>query len=140
MTPQERRNSSILNGSRRARVAKGAGVHVSEVNGLLERFGQAQKMMRRMGAGIPGLGGGGGKKARGKAQAGQARRGKKGRSGNPAKRAQQEAAAALTKKSEPGSGLRVGGENAGVPGRDPLATPGQVPDLPPEFKKLLGGE
>ncbi len=141
MTPQERRNSQILNGSRRARIAKGAGVHVSEVNGLLERFTQAQKMMRRMGAGIPGLGGGGGgKKARGKA-AGQQRRGKKGRSGNPAKRAQQEAAAAsLTKQAEPGSGLRLGGENAGVPGRDPLAAPGQAPDLPPELKKLLGGQ
>ena len=115
-------------------------MHVSEVNGLLERFTQAQKMMRRMGAGIPASAAE--EAARRPWQGGgSAAPGKKGRSGNPAKRAQQEAAAAsLTKQAEPGSGLRLGGENAGVPGRDPLAAPGQVPDLPPELKKLLGGQ
>lgn len=139
MTPAERRDSSILNGSRRLRIANGAGVHVSEVNGLLERFGQAQKMMKQMGAGMPGMPGmpGMGKRGKAKAAARPAKRGKKGRSGNPAKRAEQEAAGSLSRAA--GSGLRVGPDTQGVPGRDPLADPGQMPDLPPELKKLLGG-
>ena len=48
MTAQERRDPSILNGSRRARVAKGCGRPVSEVNRLLEQFREMQKMMKRM--------------------------------------------------------------------------------------------
>ena len=71
MTPAERRDPSIINGSRRARIAYGSGVTVSQVNALLQRFEQAAKMMKRMsnrggmGGGIPGFGGpamGGGKK------------------------------------------------------------------------------
>ena len=138
MTPQERRDSSILNGSRRLRIANGAGVHVSEVNGLLERFAQAQKMMKQMGAGLPGMPGMGKRgKARAAAKSSQVKRGKKGRSGNPAKRAEQEAASTLAKPA--GSGLRTGPDTQGVPGRDPLATQGQMPELPDELKKLLGG-
>ena len=45
MTPHERLAPKINNGSGRDRIARGSGVHVSEVNGLLERFGQAQKML-----------------------------------------------------------------------------------------------
>lgn len=48
MTPQERKNPAILNGSRRARIAKGSGRSVSEVNRLLEQFRDMQKMMKRM--------------------------------------------------------------------------------------------
>ena len=44
MTPQERTNPKILNGSRRARIARGAGVQVMEVNQLLTRFAEAQKL------------------------------------------------------------------------------------------------
>jgi len=47
MTAQERRDPSILNGSRRARVAKGCGRPVSEVNRLLEQFREMQKMMKK---------------------------------------------------------------------------------------------
>lgn len=140
MTPEERRNSTILNGSRRARIAKGSGVHVSEVNGLLERFASAQKMMRQMGSGMPGMPGipgMGGKKSRGKS-GGSQRKGKKGRSGNPAKRAQQEAAA-MERKSAAGSALTAGASpNKGVPGRDPLAGAGAVPELPEELRRMLG--
>ncbi|WP_335991898.1 signal recognition particle protein [Glycomyces sp. MUSA5-2] len=55
MTPAERRDSSLINGSRRLRIANGSGVTVSEVNQLLARFKEAQKMMRQMGGamGIP---------------------------------------------------------------------------------------
>jgi signal recognition particle subunit SRP54 len=57
MTPGERRNPKILNGSRRARIAKGSGTTVGEVNNLVVRFLEGQKMMRQMlgGGGIPGM-------------------------------------------------------------------------------------
>jgi signal recognition particle subunit SRP54 len=56
MTPQERRNPKILNGSRRLRIAGGAGVTVGEVNSLVMRFLEGQKMMRQMmGGGMPGM-------------------------------------------------------------------------------------
>ncbi len=57
MTPAERRNPKILNGSRRARIAKGSGTTVGEVNNLVVRFLEGQKMMRQMlsGGGIPGM-------------------------------------------------------------------------------------
>ncbi|OHE89582.1 MAG: signal recognition particle protein [Verrucomicrobia bacterium RIFCSPLOWO2_12_FULL_64_8] len=48
MTPQERRKPEILNGSRRMRIANGAGVKVVDVNMLLKQFQQMQKMMRLM--------------------------------------------------------------------------------------------
>lgn len=48
MTPQERRKPEILNGSRRLRIANGAGVKVLEVNQLLKQFQQMQKMMKMM--------------------------------------------------------------------------------------------
>jgi signal recognition particle subunit SRP54 len=57
MTKAERRKPELMNGSRRARVAKGSGRPVQEVNRLLEQFREMQKMMKKMGAG----GGGGGK-------------------------------------------------------------------------------
>ena len=50
MTPAERKSPGVLNGSRRARVAKGSGRPVSEVNRLLEQFRDMQKMMKRMAA------------------------------------------------------------------------------------------
>jgi signal recognition particle subunit SRP54 len=48
MTTQERRKPDILNGSRRQRIAKGAGVKIADVNQLLKQFQQMQKMMRMM--------------------------------------------------------------------------------------------
>ena len=48
MTAEERKTPGIINGSRRARVAKGSGRPVSEVNKLLEQFRDMQKMMKRM--------------------------------------------------------------------------------------------
>jgi signal recognition particle subunit SRP54 len=49
MTPKERRTPQILNASRRIRIAKGSGVHVSELNTMLNKFGQMQQMMKKMG-------------------------------------------------------------------------------------------
>jgi signal recognition particle subunit SRP54 len=48
MTPEERRNPSILNGSRRRRIALGSGTNVQAVNQLVKQFGQMQKMMRSL--------------------------------------------------------------------------------------------
>ncbi|MFK5927151.1 MAG: signal recognition particle protein [Desulfuromusa sp.] len=48
MTPRERMNHKILNGSRRLRIAKGSGTRVQDVNQLLKRFIEAQKMMKKM--------------------------------------------------------------------------------------------
>jgi signal recognition particle subunit SRP54 len=48
MTKQERRKPDILNGSRRKRIADGAGVKIVEVNQLLKQFQQMQQMMKMM--------------------------------------------------------------------------------------------
>lgn len=60
MTPEERQRPKILNGSRRARIARGSGRPVSEVNRLLKQFKEMRKMMKRMGKIAPRLGAGGG--------------------------------------------------------------------------------
>ena len=49
MTAQERRQPQILNASRRIRIAKGSGVRVSDLNTMLNKFGQMQQMMKKMG-------------------------------------------------------------------------------------------
>ncbi len=66
MTPAERRDPKIINGSRRARIAAGSGVTVTEVNQLVDRFFQARKMMKQLGGGL-----------------GFGRKGKKGRKRRP---------------------------------------------------------
>jgi len=48
MTPKERQDPNIINGSRRQRIAKGAGVPVSDVNNLIKQFNQSKEMMRMM--------------------------------------------------------------------------------------------
>jgi signal recognition particle subunit SRP54 len=63
MTPAERRNQHIINGSRRKRIAKGSGTTVEEVNRLLKQFVQMQKMLKSLG-GMAGLAGAGGKESR----------------------------------------------------------------------------
>ncbi len=51
MTPHERREPSVINGSRRKRIARGSGSSVEDVNRLLKQFAQARKLMRGLGAG-----------------------------------------------------------------------------------------
>src|SRR5688500_3229124 len=53
MTPEERKTPSLINGSRRARIAKGAGRPVMEVNRLLDQFKEMQKMMKKATGGNP---------------------------------------------------------------------------------------
>jgi signal recognition particle subunit SRP54 len=129
MTPAEREDPKILNGSRRSRIAKGSGVEVGEINSLVERFFEARKMMQQMAGGmaggLPGMGGmpfgrGGGKKSRGKMAAKPPKAKGGSRSGNPAKRAQEQAAA----------------EQAAADGAAAAFDPSNF-ELPPEFKGLM---
>ena len=55
MTPQERRRPEIINGSRRARIAKGSGRPVHEVNRMLKQFAEMRKMMKKMRGMMPGM-------------------------------------------------------------------------------------
>jgi signal recognition particle subunit SRP54 len=131
MTPAERHDPKILNASRRARIAKGSGTQVADVNSLVQRFDDARKMMASMGKrggmpGMPGLGGlggpgagpGRGRPAKQSKQKAKAKRG----SGNPAKR-QAEAQAAQARRTE----------------ADDLAQSEAMAafELPDELKKLL---
>jgi len=78
MTPGERADPKLINGSRRLRIANGSGVKVSEVNNLVDRFFEARKMMSRMsGMGMPG----GRRNAKGKKGKGKGRNAKGGRGG-----------------------------------------------------------
>jgi signal recognition particle subunit SRP54 len=132
MTPAERTDPNIINGSRRARIAKGSGTEVATVSGLVERFFEARKMMSAMasGKGMPGLPGmpgmpgmGGGKRAK-QVKKGKAKRG----SGNPAKRANQ--GSGEPPAPQPGQLPAAFGGGAGA-GADGF-------ELPDELKNLLG--
>lgn len=98
MTPLERRDPKVLNGSRRARIAIGAGRKVQDVNALVDKFAAAQKMMKQMrsGKGLPaGMGLPPGMAMPAGAlppiqKSGQQPAKKKSKSGNPAKRALEE--------------------------------------------------
>ncbi|RSX58362.1 signal recognition particle protein [Bifidobacterium samirii] len=146
MTPEERRNPKIIDGSRRARIAYGSGNTVSAVNGLLQRFEQAAKMMKRMSnkagmGGIPGFGGpamGGGKKGKGKNK-------KKGssKSGNPMKREAEERALrdklAGKSGSTGGSAFAKKPQNPALPAGLQQALDANGGELPPNFGAGLGG-
>ncbi|WP_344499851.1 signal recognition particle protein [Streptomyces enissocaesilis] len=132
MTPAERQDPTIINGSRRARVAKGSGVDVSAVKNLVERFFEARKMMSKMAQGggmpgmpgIPGMGGGPGRQKKQQKQA----KGKR-KSGNPMKRKLEEQAAAERREQAAQSGGALG---------LPAGQSGQDFELPDEFKKFMG--
>ena len=138
MTPAERQDLKLLNGSRRARIAAGSGTTVADVNGLVERFEMAQRMMSNMGAmggvgpdgqmTMPGIGRmpGMGKhsKARIQAKSGKSKAQRKAKSGNPAKAARQarEALEAMQKggaAAVPDLGAQLPGGFGGLPGAMP---------------------
>lgn len=143
MTLEERRNPSIINGSRRARIAYGSGVTVTQVNGLLQRFEQAAKMMKRMGnsVGIPGMGGAMGMGApsansrKGKKLKAAQKKKNKSKSGNPMKRAQEEQALRD----------RLAGKKPAAPQGASFMKQQEIPDIPqlPDgfggLGSLLGG-
>jgi signal recognition particle subunit SRP54 len=104
MTPLERAEPKIINGSRRARIAKGSGVTVSEVNSLVDRFFEARKLMQQM-AGSMGLPG-----ARRRTKAVKGKKGRKGKA-----------------RGAGPTPPRV----RGVPGGMPALPPGALNQLPP---------
>jgi signal recognition particle subunit SRP54 len=130
MTPAERTDPNIINGSRRLRIANGSGTEVATVSGLVERFFEARKMMSAMASGkgmpgmpgMPGMGGaGGGKKAKQQAKKGKPKRG----SGNPAKRANPGA----SEPAAPAAGQLPAAFGGGTGGSF---------ELPDDLKKMLG--
>ncbi len=117
MTPLERTQPRVLNGSRRARIARGSGTTVTEVNSLVNRFEQAAKMMKTVARGgtpqLPGMPNMPGMRSAGfgagKSKSKDKKKGSK--SGNPAKRAAEEAAR-LSGRNDPGSSS--GGSSFGI--------------------------
>ena len=162
MTPFERRNPKIIDGSRRARIAAGSGCTVSAVNSLLQRFEQAAKFMKRMGAGVPGMGGvpgfgGPSQKSKRKDKKNSKKKGSK--SGNPMRR---EAEQIALRARLSGAGSYNNSTNSydnnnvdsepnmmNVPSslKDLLSSQGQnnlsdlpqMPDLPPNLGEGLSG-
>lgn len=142
MTPAERADVSILNGSRRARIARGAGVEVSEVNGLVNRFVEARKMMASLpammggrGGGMPGMmPGAGGVRKPIKATAKKKKSGS-GVSGNPAKRAGAQPLAEPEPQAPSGAAFGV---PSGAPTPADLEAAMKDFTLPPDLAKLLG--
>ncbi len=135
MTPAERANPKLIDGSRRARIAKGSGRQVSDVNSLVDRFYEARKMMMSMAKGgmpgIPGMPGMPGGAKRGKSKPAKKGKGKRV-SGNPAKAAQQQ---------------KEQREKAAAAGANPFGNPdgeeidyekaAAALDLPQDFSKFL---
>jgi signal recognition particle subunit SRP54 len=121
MTKEERRTPKIINGSRRARIAAGSGVTVGEVNQLIVRFLEGQKMMRQMMGGIPGMGGmrrgGQRSKAKGKKKGG-------GRGGRPAASPGGRPATGLPAGLPPGQAGAPGGQLPAGFGSGPGGLPG----------------
>ena len=114
MTPAERADPKIINGSRRLRIANGSGVSVGDVNDLVTRFFEARKMMKQM-AGQFGFGSRSATK-----KLARSRKGKKGAKGRPAARQ--------------GGPARL---PAGMP--DLSALPPSLRDLPPGLAGFEGG-
>jgi signal recognition particle subunit SRP54 len=136
MTPAERANPKLIDGSRRARIARGSGRQVSDVNNLVDRFFEARKMMQQFAKGampgVPGMPGMPGAGKRGK-QKTQAKKGKGRRvSGNPAKAAQE--AAAQKEKVSAASANPFGNPNGEDVDYEKAAA---ALDLPKDFSKFL---
>ena len=131
MTPEERRDPKIINGSRRARIAKGSGVAVGEVSQLVTNFFEGQKQMRAMFAGgIPGMPGLPGAR-RAAAKNARGKKGKKRpvRSGNPQRAAEIARGETAQAQAQPGPGPK------GIP--PGLGGAGGLGSLPPGLAEKL---
>ncbi len=139
MTPDERRNPKIINGSRRLRIAKGSGVSVSDVSQLVTNFFEGQKQMRAMfSGGMPGMpalmGGGGGRRAA-RAAAAKSKKGKR-KSGDPRKAALAASGGAAHGGTPGGRGPgNSGGRGAGGP--EPQAAAAKEPASMEELAEML---
>jgi signal recognition particle subunit SRP54 len=145
MTREERLNPKIINGSRRARIAAGSGVTVSDVSQLITRFQEGQKMMRQMMGGMPGLPGmrRAGKSAR-KAKGGKGGKSRKsgGRPGGAANRAGAGNRGSATDRPAAQQGGPAGlpaGAGQGLQGLQGLSGPGGLPGSLPDGLGPGGG-
>jgi signal recognition particle subunit SRP54 len=130
MTPAERRNPKIINGSRRARVAAGAGVTVGEVSNLIVRFLEGQKMMRQMmGGGMPGMPGMPGMRRAQKGARQKPKKKQKGGRPGGAPGGKSGSRPAGGKPAVPGDAPPggTGGFPGGLPGSVPGGLPGSLP-------------
>lgn len=134
MTPAERADVSILNGSRRARIASGAGVTVSEVNGLVNRFVEARKLMQSIGGMVQQMGPPGGPSGRAGRRGQSRKKGGRKVSGNPAKRnaASQPAVPSVTDLQDTLAAFATGG-----PTEAELQAAMKNFQLPPELQQML---
>ncbi|MEO6887270.1 MAG: signal recognition particle protein [Jatrophihabitantaceae bacterium] len=115
MTPDERENPKLINGSRRLRIANGSGVKVNDVNQLVDRFFEARKMMGQLGGmGMPGM-----RRTKSATKSSKNKR-KKGKGGRGPTQAKLPAGFG-------GMGPGAFGGLGGLPG----AGPGAMPELPP---------
>ena len=126
MTPEERRNPKVINGSRRLRIANGSGVTVGEVSQLVTNFFEGQKQMRAMfSGGMPGMpalmGGAGGRRSARAAKAANAKKGKR-KSGDPRK-------AGLAAPGGPGGGAPNGRGASGADRSAAEAGPSSMEEL-----------
>jgi signal recognition particle subunit SRP54 len=144
MTPEERRNPKIINGSRRARIAKGSGVSVGEVSQLVTNFFEGQKQMKALfgGGGLPGMpplpGLGGAARRAGKSARKKASKKKAPRSGDPRRAAElaRQAKEGATAQDRLRAMTGLGGADApgglgalgGPGGLGALGGPGGLPD------------
>jgi signal recognition particle subunit SRP54 len=131
MTPEERRNPKIINGSRRARIARGSGVAVGEVSQLVTNFFEGQKQMKAMfSGGIPGM---------------PAMPGMPGAARRPSKSARKKAKKKGPRSGDPRRAAELarggGGEQPGQapngPGQAPAGLPNTGGGLPEGFSEEL---
>jgi signal recognition particle subunit SRP54 len=134
MTPSERENPKIINGSRRLRIANGSGVKVNDVNQLVDRFFEARKMMSQMGGVMPGMRKRSAtKSSKNQRKSGKGKKGRKGGRGPTQPR---------TPAGFPGGlptmpGGMPGGTPGGMPGNFPgQLPPGMDPNSLPDISKL----
>ena len=123
MTPVERENPKMINGSRRLRIAKGSGVKVNDVNQLVDRFFEARKMMGQLGGmGLPGMG---------RKNATKSSKGKKGKKGKGGRGPTQAKMPAGFPGGFPGGSGGFPGGAGGFPGGMPTQLPPgtKLPDL-----------
>ena len=125
MTPAERANPKMIDGSRRARIAKGSGRQVSDVNQLVDRFFEARKMMQQMArGGAPGMPG---MPGHGPGQEGQ------GPSGAAAEAGQGQAPAPATRPSAPRRRRRPAEKPAAAAGSARSGSVSEAGGVPDDF-------
>jgi signal recognition particle subunit SRP54 len=136
MTPEERRNPKVINGSRRLRIAKGSGVSVGEVSQLVNNFFEGQRQMKMLfGGGMPGMPPGMGGRRPGAAKAAKSAKAKRKRPGGDPRKA------ALAASGGPGAGGQggTGGKGPAEAGEPAAAPPKSMAELSEMLREATEG-